>query len=37
MGNASDAMKQVADYVTSGVDDDGIARFGLPLFFFTKP
>lgn len=26
MGNASDCVKQAADYVTSSVDDDGIAR-----------
>ena len=26
MGNASDAVKQAADYVTSDVDDEGIAR-----------
>jgi hydroxymethylpyrimidine pyrophosphatase-like HAD family hydrolase len=26
MGNASDAVKSRADYVTSSVDDDGIAR-----------
>ena len=33
MGNASDQLKAVADYVTDGIDDDGIAKallhFGL--------
>lgn len=33
MGNASDEVKAVADYVTDSVDDDGVARalrrFGL--------
>ena len=26
MGNASDAVKQYADYVTADVDEDGVAR-----------
>jgi hydroxymethylpyrimidine pyrophosphatase-like HAD family hydrolase len=26
MGNACDALKEVADYITTGVDEDGIAR-----------
>lgn len=26
MGNAADEVKQAADYVTSGIDDDGLAR-----------
>ena len=33
MGNASDAVKEAADYITSGVDDDGISaalrHFGI--------
>ncbi len=26
MGNATDELKDAADYITSSVDDDGIAR-----------
>ncbi len=32
MGNASDEVKQSADYVTSSVDDDGLAKAFVELF-----